>query len=714
MHEQEAMLRIALSFYYIITYLNAMPSQQMHFWNKMPVFRYLIPLISGILLQWYLKFSPLLAIIITAISFIAIISYNWLMIKDRFRFAIINGVFINLILLALGAFLVWQKDVRNDKKWYGRILDDHSGIITILQEPLVSKPNSFKALATVKGIIKRDSIYPATGNIIIYFKKEVYKDQLTTGSKIIITKTPDPIENAGNPGGFNYKRYSLFKGTTHQVFLQSSDFKILQTKDIGFFKEYISTLRFSIIKILRKYIEGDKEKGLAEALLVGYKDDLDKNLVQAYTNTGVVHLIAISGLHVGLIYTILLFVTKKLKNRRMNLFRIIIILCGLWIFAFLAGAQPSVLRSSLMFSLLATAQATGKRSYSFNALAFSAFILLCINPFLVWDVGFQLSYAAVTSILIFFRPFYNSITVYNKALDYLWTITAVTLAAQIFTLPISMYHFHQFPTLFLPTNFIAVPLVCIILIGEVILTAIHFIEPLAKILGYILSQLIFLLNTHIQRMNTVSFAVWDGIYINVIQTILLLVFAATFSSWIFSKKRLLLYYSISSMFIFFTLRTISFFSSAQQQKLIVYNVPKHQAIDIIQGRKVKFIGDAALTENDFLRNFHLKPSRIKQRLPNSASPVNVKSFISNGKSILIADSSIRYKSNLNKKPIDLLVLSKNPTIYISNLNEAFDIKQIVTDASVPAWKKMLWKKDADSLNIPFYDVSEKGAFVMKL
>jgi competence protein ComEC len=691
-----------------------MPSQQLHFWNKMPVFRYLIPLISGILLQWYFKFSPFLSIGIISIAFIAIISYNWLFIKYKFRFALIGGIFINLVFLGLGALLVWQKDVRNNKNWYGPQLEGHTGIITILQEPLVLKPNSYKALATVKGIIKNDSIYPATGNIIIYFKKEIDKDQLTTGSQIIVTKTPDPIENAGNPGSFDYKRFSLFKGITHQVFLQSSDFKILQTKDIGFFKEHISLLRYSIIKILRKYIQGDKEKGLAEALLVGYKDDLDKNLVQAYTNTGVVHLIAISGLHVGLIYTILLFITKKLKTRRMNLFRILVILCGLWIFAFLAGAQPSVLRSSLMFSLLATAQATGKRSYSFNALAFSAFILLCINPFLVWDVGFQLSYAAVTSILIFFRPVYNLLTTQNKPLDYLWTITSVTLAAQIFTLPVSMYHFHQFPTLFLPTNFIAVPLVCIILIGEVILTAIFFIEPIAKILGFILSKLIFLLNTHIERMNTVSFAVWDGIYLNVIQVILLLAFAATFSSWLFDKKKLLFYCSIASILAFFTLRSISFFSSVQQQKLIVYNVPKHQAIDIIQGRQVKFIGDAALTENDFLRNFHLKPSRIKHRLPVSASPVNVKSFISNGKIILITDSSIRYNRNLNKKSIDVLVLSKNPKVYISNLNEAFDIKQIVTDASVPAWKKMLWKKDADSLNIPFYDVSEKGAFVMKL
>jgi competence protein ComEC len=680
----------------------------------MPVFRYIIPLISGILLQWHFQFNPSLAIFIGGLSLIGIICYNWLIIENKFRFATIIGIFINFLFIALGALLVWQKDIRNNKNWYGSNLESHSGIITTLQEPLVSKPNSYKALATVKAIIKNDSILPAAGNIIIYFKKDVPKDQLTTGSQIIITKTPDPIKNAGNPGGFDYKRFSLFKSITHQVFLQSSDFEILKTQDAGFFKENISLLRFRIIKILRKYIQGDKEKGLAEALLVGYKDDLDKNLVQAYTNTGVVHLIAISGLHVGLIYTILLFITKKLKTRRLNFLRIITILCGLWIFAFLAGAQPSVMRSALMFSLLAIAQATGKRSYSFNALALSAFILLCFNPFLVWDVGFQLSYAAVISILLFFRPIYNLLPVYNKALDYLWTITAVTLAAQIFTLPVSMYHFHQFPTLFLPTNFIAVPLVCIILIGEVILTGLSFIEPVAKVVGYIVSKLIYVLNSHIERMNSISFAVWEGINISFIQTILILVFAASIGFGLIEKRKQLLLLGLTSILTFFLLRSVSFHNASQQQKLIVYNVPKHQAIDLVQGRQLNFIGDDVLNQNDFLRNFHVKPSRIIHRVPISAPFNPIKSFSINNKNIVIVDSTHLYNAKPEKEIVDLLILSKNPKVYIIRLNDAFNIKQIVADASVPAWKVKLWKKDADALNIPFYDISEKGAFVMKL
>src|SRR5207249_5898697 len=171
----------------------------------------------------------------------------------------------------------------------------------------------------------------------------------------------------------------------------------------------------------KKYISGEKEQGLDEALLIGYKDDLDKNLVQAYSNTGVVHIIAISGLHLGLIYWLLLLLTKPLKRRKkFNWLRLLLIISSLWLFSILAGGQPSVLRSALMFTVLAFGEVVLRRTNIFNSLAASAFVLLCINPFWLWDVGFQLSYAALLSILIFFKPVSNWFYFNNKIVSFLW------------------------------------------------------------------------------------------------------------------------------------------------------------------------------------------------------------------------------------------------------------------------------------------------------
>jgi competence protein ComEC len=163
-----------------------------------------------------------------------------------------------------------------------------------------------------------------------------------------------------------------------------------------------------VISTLKKYIPGDKESGLAEALLIGYKDDLDKNLVQSYSNTGVVHIIAISGLHLGIIYWLLLAVTKPLKqNKKLVWLRLLLTISALWAFTLLAGAQPSVLRSAIMFTIIAIGQLAARKGSIYNTMALSAFVLLCINPFWLWDVGFQLSYTAVLSIVVFFRPVYN-------------------------------------------------------------------------------------------------------------------------------------------------------------------------------------------------------------------------------------------------------------------------------------------------------------------
>ena len=186
------------------------------------------------------------------------------------------------------------------------------------------------------------------------------------------------IKNAGNPGSFDYKRYSLFQGITHQVYLTANDFQLLPQQSKNIFDELIFNCREWVLNVLRKFICGTKEQGLAEALLIGYKDDLDKNLVQAYTNTGVVHVIAISGLHLGLIYWLLLLLTKPFrKHKKLVWLRLLIIVASLWLFSLLAGGQPSVLRSAVMFTCIAAGEVISQKNIHLQYTGlFSIFIAL--------------------------------------------------------------------------------------------------------------------------------------------------------------------------------------------------------------------------------------------------------------------------------------------------------------------------------------------------
>lgn len=527
------------------------------------------------------------------------------------------------------------------------------------------------------------------------------------------------IKNAGNPGGFDYKRYSLFHGITHQVYLEENEFELLKEKKENRFRKYLFSARQNILAILRNAIPSTKEMGLAEALLIGYKDDLDQSLVQSYTNTGVVHIIAISGLHLGLIYWLLTILLKPLQKRKRFkwLVPVLIITC-LWAFSLLAGAQPSILRSALMFTCIVLGDTLARKTSIYNTIAISAFILLCIDPFWLWDVGFQLSYAAVLSIIIFMRPVYNWFYSSNKILDFIWKMNAVTLAAQVLTIPLGIYYFHQFPNLFILTNFLAVPLSSIILLGEIFLCTVSFIPVLATYTGNLISWLISLMNRYIERIETIPFSIWNGLQISSWQAIFLFLFAIGFTYWLMEKCTPALKWSLLALTGFVALRSYSFMQASKQHKIIVYNIPGKRAIDFISKRKYYYTGDSDLLKNDFARNFHLKPSRILHRV-NAVQELECLAVTGNyidylDRHILLLDETVSFSSLSIKPSVDLLVISKNPKIYIKNLAASLQIKQVVFDSSVPAWKLKYWKKDCEVLHIPCYDVTVKGAFVMNL
>jgi len=371
-----------------------------------------------------------------------------------------------------------------------------------------------------------------------------------------------------------------------------------------------------------------------------------------------------------------------------------------------------------MFTCIVLGDSFARKSSIYNTLALSALLLLCINPYWLWDVGFQLSYAAVLSIVIFMQPIYQWFYIKNKTLDFIWKLNAVTIAAQILTMPMGIYHFHQFPNYFLLTNFLAVPLSSLIVLGEIFLCVVSFFQIIASFIGKILHWLIWIMNSCIERIEMLPFSLWDGLQISILQVILLLTVATGFGSWLMEKSKPGLKYALTALFGFVVLRTVSFIQANNRQQLIVYNVPQKTAIDFIDGRKYFFVGDSDLMADDFIRNFHIKPSRTLHRIEPAVSFENFwlkeNMVIYNNKKILTINETKYFLPLENKIPIDLLLVSGNPKLYFTQLAKTFSVKQVVFDGSCSSWKIDYWKKDCDSLHIPYHDVSEKGAFVMSL
>ncbi|HRH47495.1 MAG TPA: ComEC/Rec2 family competence protein [Panacibacter sp.] len=694
-----------------------MPFAKAHKLKKYPFVRLLAALVAGIILQWYLQLQVIVLLISAATCIIILILFFFFPFEKRFSFRWLQGLFILLLFALSGSVITYTNDIRHKTGWVDNYYKPGDSIIITLEEPLTEKNNSYKALASVNAITQSGGWKNTAGKILVYFKKDSLPPELGYGSKLLLHKLLQPITNSGNPGAFDYNRYCLFQDITAQVFLKENDYMVLPGENTNWLWQKLFAIRNSTIKTLQQYIPGEKEQGVAEALLIGYRDDLDKELVQAYSNTGVVHIIAISGLHLGMIYTLMLAVFSYFKRLRfIKWIQPIIILLVLWTFTMIAGAVPSILRSAVMFTFIVFGEMAGRKTNIYNTLAASAFCLLVLNPFMLWDVGFLLSYAAVASIAMFMKPVKNWFYIKNKWLDKIWSLTSVTIAAQIFTIPIVVFYFHQFPNFFLVTNFIAVPLSGLILYGEILLLIISFIGGLAKFIGLILGFLITAMNVFIEYINSLSFAVWNNLQITVLQTWMLYGCIAAACIWLMQKSPKAFVISLSFLTCFTALIIKDLLQRNNQQKLIVYNVPKQTAIDILQGSSYQFTGDSILLQDGFLRNFHLKPSRTLYHVtPNVNTAVIDNNIIQiNHTSILLLNNNFQLQPTENKIPVDIIIISGNPKIYISQLQQAFTFKQLIFDSSNPLWKTGLWKKDCDSLHLRFHSVAQQGAFVMDL
>ncbi|MEJ7736024.1 MAG: ComEC/Rec2 family competence protein [Chitinophagaceae bacterium] len=687
-------------------------------WKEAPFLRLIIPLISGIIIQ---KYSDLPVTVLWGLAGGCagmLVLYRGLNLFRQFTNYRMNGIIIHLLVATCGCMITYYKDIRHDSSWVDHYSYRQSALIVKLQEPLSEKKISFKARASVEYAYNNDSCRSLTGDILIYFKKHPSLNKLAYQTRIAFSKPLQAIPNTGNPGAFDFRRYCALQNIHHQVFLQTGEFTILPSPNNNRLGKMLFGVRENIVHILQDNIPGKKESGLAEALLIGYKNDLDKTLVQSYSNTGVVHVIAISGLHLGLIYGLLILVTRPFKKKRYSKWVIpVFIISGLWLFSLLAGGSASILRSSVMFSFIALGEGIGKKTFIYNSLAASAFLLLCYNPFWLWDAGFQLSYSAVLSIVIFMKPVQNWFIMQNKMLDHLWKLTAVSLAAQVLTAPVSIYLFHQFPVYFLVTNLLAVPLSGLIILGEILLCTCSGITWMAKATGYLIFHLIQIMNEFIGHMERMPFSVWDQLHLSLVQLIVVYLSLAAFLIYSLHKNKKALIVSLSFILIFTALRSLSFIHACRQNIVIVYNVTHYRAIDIIQGRQALFIASKAMIEETSLYQLHVKPSRIMHRIrsdsliTDAGYPYRI-TFKNN--SVVILNKPLMEAKGPGKFIADVVILSGNMETSISALLKTVKCKQLVFDSSNPGWKIDKWKLECQQYGQPCFSVAEKGAFILNL
>lgn len=615
------------------------------------------------------------------------------------------GIMAYLCFYMVGIFCYqMQMPEFQPRHYYHSHLNDSHHLIQIkITQSL--KPDKFNRkyfgnISSIDGQLKK-------GKILLNILLDSSSTTLFPDENILIYSSISKIPKPQNPHQFDYSRYMEFQGVYGQFLISEGD--IIAKADGR--KSIFGTaqnIRSGIIGKLQKSNITRDELAILQALILGEKKDIDPELYNNYAAAGAVHILAVSGLHVGILYVLLAFILKPIRRLKFGIyFHSILVVLLLWSFAVLSGLSPSVTRAVTMFSFFALATLLNRRTNSINTLFLSLLLLLMINPLWLFHVGFQLSYLAVFFI-VWLNPIYKRVG-YSRywILRKIGSIVSVTLSAQIGVLPLSLYYFHQFPGLFLLTNLVILPFLSILMCGGLVVVFLATINSLPNWLSEWYNMAIEALNGFIYWIAAKEEFLFQEIHFSLLKvfSVYLLIFAIGLylMKWTYSRLVITLL-SVSILLVVFTYDAWK----TSSNQLIIFHKNRQALLGYKSERR--FI----LFKKDSSINFRNNPP-IKSYLPAQNirfySEENLPEiFQYNNKKILILDS---LGTVPHSKEIHTVILTQSPRVNLNRLIDTLRPRRIIADGNNYKSYINRWKKTCELKKLPFYSTSEQGALIIE-
>lgn len=533
---------------------------------------------------------------------------------------------------------------------------------------------------------------------------------LVPNSKIYGIGKIESFENPQNPQQFNYREYMFSQEMTHVI---ESKADLLQIEKLsGFsFMSLGEEARNEIQDSLEDHAFSEEQLDIIQALLLGQKQNVDPETYDSFSKAGVVHILAVSGLHVGIILLILqLITTGFLRLQYGRTIRSVVVLLGIWGFATLAGYSPSVLRAAVMFSFLSLALNYRRKTSAINTLALSAIFLLLINPYFILQVGFQLSYLAVISIVTL-QPRLSKLYEPKYFIDRkIWDIVTVTFTAQLGILPLSLYYFHQFPGLFLLSNLVILPGLGIILSGGILVIILSLLDVLPDFLIKLYGELLDLLLSFVKWIASKEDFIYSEIYFT--RPILIVSLVFLFSIFLWSKREKFRSYSILNLTLLalFICIYIEKRNQYQQEEKIVFQTYRDSQFGILKGTHLNLYSDKLQPADSIKSSYHLKNYRVLKGIDT----IQLSSFRNvyqiNSKEILFTLDSIPVYPGANFNP-EYILLKNSPDINLERVLMELQPKLVIADGSNYKTDIDRWQDSAEKFNVKFHSTWEDGAFI---
>ena len=664
-----------------------------------------IALVIGILLAHYIEIDFSI-VLLTTIALVLSVGIYWYFLKlkiDRFSYF---GVLTYLCVIGIGMIAYQIQNETLQENHYHHLNPSNAPIALIFKIDERIKPDTYnnKYFVSVRSINQE----PASGKLLVNIKRDSLSQPLAVDDVLFTVAQLTPIQKPLNPHQFDYRNYLELKEVYRQVYLDKTDVLVISdTKSTiyGYADQLRTTINTKLINAGFK----DDTLSIINALLLGQRQNIDKSIYNNYVNAGTIHILAVSGLHVGIILLILNFLFRPLRYVKYgNILRPLLIVILLWSFAVIAGLSPSVTRAVAMFSIISIAMHLKRPTNIYNTLAISAFLILLFKPRFLFEVGFQMSYLAVLGIVSIQPIFYQLLKPKFWLTDKLWQIFTVTLAAQFGVVPISLFYFHQFPGLFFISNLVVIPFLGLILGFGILVIALALMNSLHDVIVYPYSFIIESLNNFISWVAQFEGFLLRDIPFTILQMIV---------SYMVIVGMVQVHKFRNFKWIALTLIGIIFFQGvlcynvfmSQNDALIVFNKSRSSILAQQKNNELLVyhnLDSAQLKTETIIKNYKVGESISKVTLDSIA---NVYSF--KQKTMLVIDSLGLYKG-ISFKP-EYVLLRNSPRLNLNRVIDSLQPSIIIADASNYKSYVKRWEHTCSHKKIPFHYTNEKGAFILR-